>query len=363
VAQGGLAGAVAWVAPIAMSWKPVSIGVGAVTALVVVFLVVVFATDAASKDQIADGIKVGKVDVGGLKTGAARDRVQGELATSVRRRVLVRYRSQQFVLRPETAQVRLDVNGTVDAARRKGRDGSNAFSRFLGSGDVDATIAPRVMYSRAAIRAFAGRVAKYVDTPAKDADIDIRNGKLSRQHARNGVSVQQPQLVAALSKRMTHPASTDAITIPVKVTERPDRTLDDLARRYPVVIAVNRDAKQLRLYKRLRLQHTYKIAVGKAGLETAAGRYKIQEKIVNPPWHVPNSAWAGDLAGKTIAPDDPQNPLEARWMGFHDGQGIHGTADLASLGTAASHGCIRMAVPDVEQLYAQVKVGTPVFMQ
>jgi lipoprotein-anchoring transpeptidase ErfK/SrfK len=109
--------------------------------------------------------------------------------------------------------------------------------------------------------------------------------------------------------------------------------------------------------------HRYRIAVGKAGLETAAGRYKIVDKQVDPVWHVPLSDWAGDLAGKTIPAGDPQNPLEARWMAFHDGQGIHGTAELDSLGTAASHGCIRMAVPDVKQLYAQVKVGTPVFMQ
>ena len=147
------------------------------------------------------------------------------------------------------------------------------------------------------------------------------------------------------------------------VTERPDRTLADLAKRYPAVIAVDRDAKQLRLYKRLQLEHKYRIAVGKAGLETAAGRYKIQEKVVNPPWHVPQSSWAGDLAGKTIPPGDPQNPLEARWMGFHDGQGIHGTADIASLGTAASHGCIRMSVPAVKELYSEVEIGTPLFLQ
>ena len=50
-------------------------------------------------------------------------------------------------------------------------------------------------------------------------------------------------------------------------------------------------------------------------------------------------------------------------MGFHDGQGIHGTADLASLGTAASHGCIRMSVPAVKRLFREVKVGTPLFLQ
>ena len=71
----------------------------------------------------------------------------------------------------------------------------------------------------------------------------------------------------------------------------------------------------------------------------------------------------GELAGRTIPASDPRNPLEARWMGFHDGQGIHGTADVDSLGSAASHGCIRMSVPDVKRLYGEVKVGTPLFLQ
>ncbi len=149
---------------------------------------------------------------------------------------------------------------------------------------------------------------------------------------------------------MTNPAVKHRVDVPVKVTERPDRNLDDLARRYPTVIAVDRDAKQLRLYKNLQLEHRYTIAVGKAGTETAARRCEIVEKIVNPPWHAPNKAWAGELAGQTIPPRDPRNPLEARWLG-HNGQGIHGTKDIQSLGTAASHGCIRMSVRDVKELY------------
>jgi lipoprotein-anchoring transpeptidase ErfK/SrfK len=97
------------------------------------------------------------------------------------------------------------------------------------------------------------------------------------------------------------------------------------------------------------------------GLETPAGLYHIQDKQVNPSWHVPNSAWAGDLAGKVIPPG-PQDPIKARWMGFNGGAGIHGTDVLGSLGSAASHGCVRMAIPDVEALYDQVDVGTPVFV-
>ncbi|MCA1677781.1 MAG: L,D-transpeptidase [Actinobacteria bacterium] len=71
------------------------------------------------------------------------------------------------------------------------------------------------------------------------------------------------------------------------------------------------------------------------------------------------------MGGRTRRKDDPaKRPAEpARGAGFHDGQGIHGTEDIASLGTAASHGCIRMSVPAVKELYSKVKLGTPLFLQ
>jgi lipoprotein-anchoring transpeptidase ErfK/SrfK len=83
---------------------------------------------------------------------------------------------------------------------------------------------------------------------------------------------------------------------------------------------------------------------------------------VNPAWNVPNSAWAGSLAGTTVPGGAPDNPLKARWMGIFDGAGIHGTDAIGSIGTAASHGCIRMRIPDVIDLYDQVPVGAPVFI-
>jgi lipoprotein-anchoring transpeptidase ErfK/SrfK len=83
---------------------------------------------------------------------------------------------------------------------------------------------------------------------------------------------------------------------------------------------------------------------------------------VNPAWHVPNSAWAGDLAGTVIPGGVPENPLKARWMGIFDGAGIHGTDATGSIGSAASHGCIRMLIPDVIELYDQVDVGAPVYI-
>ena len=113
----------------------------------------------------------------------------------------------------------------------------------------------------------------------------------------------------------------------------------------------------------LRLKRRYKIAVGRQRLESSARRYKIEETIVDPPWHAPDKAWAGELARQTIPPNDPRNPLVARWIGYHEGEGIHGTKDIASLGEQASHGCIRMSPTAVKQLFRRVKVGTPVFLQ
>ena len=76
---------------------------------------------------------------------------------------------------------------------------------------------------------------------------------------------------------------------------------------------------------------------------------------------MPNSAWAGDLAGQVIPPG-PSNPIKARWMGIYAGAGIHGTTDVGSLGSAASHGCIRMAIPDVIDLYDRTPIGTTVYI-
>jgi lipoprotein-anchoring transpeptidase ErfK/SrfK len=76
---------------------------------------------------------------------------------------------------------------------------------------------------------------------------------------------------------------------------------------------------------------------------------------------VPTSSWAGELAGRVIPPG-PENPIKARWMGIYDGAGIHGTDARGSIGTNASHGCIRMLIEDVVELYDKVPVGAPVYI-
>jgi lipoprotein-anchoring transpeptidase ErfK/SrfK len=143
---------------------------------------------------------------------------------------------------------------------------------------------------------------------------------------------------------------------------RPKVTTASIARTTPAVLVVDRKGFRLKLYTRLRLKKTYRIAVGQVGLETPAGLYHIQNKQVDPAWHVPDSDWAGKLAGKVIPSGDPANPIKSRWLGIFDGAGIHGTDAISSLGSAASHGCVRMAIPDVKELYDEVPVGAPIYI-
>jgi lipoprotein-anchoring transpeptidase ErfK/SrfK len=151
------------------------------------------------------------------------------------------------------------------------------------------------------------------------------------------------------------------VTVPVKEVE-PEVTKAELAEQYPTYLTVDQSSFTVTLWKDLEPVQKYTVAVGAPEYPTPTGLYSIQNKQVDPVWSVPNSEWAGELAGTTVAGGTAENPLRSRWMGVTDGVGFHGTSDVGSLGTAASHGCIRMDVPDVEALYDQVPVGTPVYI-
>ena len=318
--------------------------------------------DAGRRDRVADGIRVAGIDVGGMTEERARSVVEERLGARFRQPVVVRHGDETFRV---AGAARLDAPATAAAALRRGR-GGNPFGRALRElvgGRVEADVRPVVRISRSAVDAAVRRIAARIDRRARDADIDFVGYRIRRRPARSGLEVRRAELSRRIARALALPQSAPAtVAAPVTVTRRPDRTMADLRQRYPALITISRRRKVLRLYRRLRLDETYRIAVGGVGNRTPAGRYEIESKVTDPPWNAPEEEWAGELAGKTIPPGDPRNPLEARWMGFHDGAGIHGTRDISSLGDSASHGCIRMSVPEVKELYRRVRVGTPVYV-
>ena len=324
--------------------------------------VAVYAYDSGSDDEVSKGITAAGIDIGGLKGGEARDKLQRELAYNLERPMKVTFRRRSFTLSARKARIKTNVDAMVDQALAKSREGnviSRSFRKLTG-GSVHADIPVRVAYSSRAVSQLVRRVKRKIDQPARDASITVAGGGIAPVQGRNGQELDSPQLNEAIRAALVEPSSSRRIRAHVTVTH-PKVTTRELASKYPKVITVDRAAKLLKLFVNLRMARSYSIAVGQVGLETPAGEYHIQDKQVNPSWHVPNSAWAGDLAGRVIPPG-PADPLKARWMGIFGGAGIHGTDALGSLGTAASHGCIRMAIPDVVDLFDQVNVGDPVFI-
>jgi lipoprotein-anchoring transpeptidase ErfK/SrfK len=337
---------------------------GAVCGLTIVALTVgAYAYDNSRDDLVADGVRVAGVDVGGLHRSAARKKLGAELAGRLDQPVRVRIAGRRFRLTPQRASLTVDLDAMVDEAVDRGRSGGipSRVWRGLTGSSVNADLPGRVTYSAVSVRRFVRHVKRAVDRPVRNASVHFATASLPAVPSQTGLRLSYRRLLRLVVGALAQTGHGRTVHTSVKVT-KPKVTTAELAKKYPEVITIDRGAFTLRFFKRLKLAKGYRIAVGQAGLETPAGLYHIQDKQVNPSWHVPNSAWAGELAGRVIPPG-PDDPIKARWMGIYAGAGIHGTDAIGSLGTAASHGCIRMAIPDVEELYDKVPLQTPVFIQ
>lgn len=344
-----------------MRSRRIVIGLG-LAAVVLALAGGAWAYDHGKRDTIASGVRVGGVDVGGMSAGAARAKLERALLARLRRSVVAVYAGRRIALSARGAGVAVNLDGAVDDALARSRSGSlfARVGREISGGSVHADVQPRVVYSAAAVDRFVAQVGGAFDRAPRDASLAFATTSLRPVTGQAGVTVQRAALRRAVVHALTTADAPHTVAVRARTVE-PKVSTAQLAARYPTVITVDRAAFRLHLWKNLRMVKTYVIAVGRAGLETPAGVYTINDKQVNPSWHVPNSAWAGKLAGKVIPPG-PDDPIKARWMGIYDGAGIHGTDELSSLGSAASHGCIRMAIPDVIDLYDRTPLGTTVYI-
>ena len=319
-----------------------------------------------SKDQIAEGVTIGGVDVGGhdRRRGAPR-----RSTTDARRAARASPSPSPTTARSTSSPERSSTSAPTSTAwsTRRSRPASEGglptrVWRYATGEEVDDAIEPKISYDKDAIDEFISHIADGRRSASPSTLGSSRApSALSASPAQSGQTLESGRAAHERSRRrFRRPAKR---TVAAQVEEvQPEVTTDEVADKYPTYLVVDRSTFTLTLYKDLKPTKTYTVAIGAAGFDTPAGEYNIQNKQVDPDWNVPDSDWAGDLAGHRRPRRLPENPLKARWMGIFDGAGIHGTDDVASLGSAASHGCVRMAIPDVIELYDQVDVGTPIYI-
>jgi lipoprotein-anchoring transpeptidase ErfK/SrfK len=211
------------------------------------------------------------------------------------------------------------------------------------------------------VKAPKPRIERYVqalvrrfDRAAVDSELRLRKGKPFVTKERTGRRVRRLTLVNAIFRSLkTH------LREPIEIktdTIEPETTRASVGD----VIVIRRGANKLELYDGMKLRRTFGVATGEARYPTPLGKFHIVVKWRNPWWYPPASDWAKDAEP---IPPGPGNPLGTRWMGISSpAVGIHGTPDPASIGYSVSHGCIRMLIPEVEWLFNQVDIGTPVYI-
>jgi lipoprotein-anchoring transpeptidase ErfK/SrfK len=322
-----------------------------------------YAYDNSRADKIGNGVRVGGISLDGLTAAQAHAKLDRLIVQPLERPVVVHHDRSTWRLGAREAHIAVDIDAMVDRALDKSREGDivSRTVRNLTGKSLDADLQPTVRFEDRAVVRMLDKIRKAIDRKPVDATAKLDASGVSTTDSRTGLAVRTSTLHRQIRGAIV---STTADRTFVARTRKlqPKVTNADLEERFGTAIVVNRNAFKLTLYKNLKPSKTYSIAVGQIGLETPAGLYHIQNKAVNPAWNVPNSDWAGDLAGQVIPGGAPNNPLKARWMGIFAGAGIHGTDAINSIGTAASHGCIRMRIPDVIELYDKVPVGAPVYI-
>ena len=314
----------------------------------VLSLLVLCAPGGAQLTHVRAGVSAGGVDLSGLDVPAATAKLDAELAPRLAGDLLIGVAGRPWTLKMADAKLKLDSDRTAKRA-------------LYAKADV-TQVAPAITHSRASVRTFVEGIAKKVGKPARDARIKITLRHIFRERSRYGRKLDVDAARKAIDAALDDPAAPRVLHQPL-TRVRAKVNADDLARVYNTVITVDREHFKLRLYKALKFRKSYGVAVGQPAYPTPTGRFAISSKQVNPVWSVPNSPWAGELQGTTVEGGSAANPLKARWMGIANGVGIHGTGEDYSIGTRASHGCIRMHVADVIDLFKRVPVGTPVLIK
>lgn len=315
------------------------------------------ADDYLTREVLPPSASVAGVDVSGLTREAARELVLQEVAEPLGQPVTVTHENVTFTLAAADL-ITIDVDGMVDEAFKPRASSSLAYrvkDRVLATpANVDAPV--RIAVDEAALGTWLDTVASQVETVSSDATVTVEPGKntLTVVPSRRGVTLDRAATLDGLTRALA--AGEKQVALAVTYTE-PAVSEDDLG---PAIV-VDLSERRLYLYVNGKLEKKYGVAVGAPSFPTPRGSFKIVLKRYMPTWSNPGSAWAADMP-KSIGPG-PSNPLGTRALNLDaPGIRIHGTSKDYSIGTAASHGCMRMHRWDIEDLYERVEVGTPVFI-
>jgi len=316
---------------------------------------------ASHEDRVLPGVVVEGAALGGLDRAQALAAVDERLAPRLHRGVRVWFGDQAWEVSPAALGATSDAAAVVDEALAASRDASVvelARIRFggqeLGFTRGVAVTAP----APEAVAGFIGGIAAELDQPPVDAAFEAVDGEVVLRPEEFGLTTDVENSTEALRHAIV--SGEDEVALGVGGTPPAVTTAD-----YKQVIVLDQSDRETYLYLGGELVRTYRVAVGTSGYPTPVGHFTVGAKRRLPTWYNPSpNGWGADMPA-SIGPG-PANPLGVRALNWVDEEGVddgirfHGTNAVASLGQAASHGCVRMSNADVVDLYDLVDVGARV---
>jgi lipoprotein-anchoring transpeptidase ErfK/SrfK len=307
------------------------------------------------RDNLPAGATVAGVSVGNLTPAQATSVIEQRVTGPMLQPISVTFRGTPTTVEPVDF-VAVDVEAILaDAAAPKlaaalhERVWWRVTSTAYGEDTTEI-----VSVDAAKVQTWVEQEKQRLTIPAADATISVKGSKLNIKSAKPGVSFDATAAVAALSDALVAGTKTVALTETSVAPRIPDSKLGK-------TIFVSTSKKTLTLYNGTKIEKKYDCAVGMPGYPTPLGTFNIEQKRYRPSWSNPGSAWAAGMPD--YIPPGPGNPLGTRALNISSpGIRIHGTNKNYSIGTAASHGCMRMHMWDIEDLYPRVKVGTRVII-
>ena len=308
----------------------------------------------AHEGRILPGARISGVDVGGKTEQAALEAARAVVAPQLDRTIRLVHHDRTWETTPRQLGATSDAEAVVSAAlaQSEAADWKDHFRmRWLGHGS-DFARGVTVAHEEGAARALVDRIAAEVNTPVRDASMDYSSGwvQFTREATGRTVATEatSADLIAALSdgREVVEVRSLDL---------QPTVTMAA----YNKVLLLRQRDHRLYLYQDGQQTRSWLVATGTGGFPRPRREYSIAAKRYMPTWVNPDpEGWGKDMP--PLIPPGPDNPLGVRALNWSGGGAIrfHGTSNIASLGSNASHGCVRLANSDVVQLYDLVDVGT-----
>jgi lipoprotein-anchoring transpeptidase ErfK/SrfK len=313
---------------------------------------------------VPTGVSVAGQDLGGMTEAQARAVIESSVASPMLRTLTVTGDGKTWTLDPKGI-VAIDADSMIAAAyspRRTATLVARLNSQLAGQ-PLPADVKPAYSVDPTAITNWVAQVAEQVDRKPVNATRKIVKYSFKFTPSAPGATVDQAGAVAGISQMLSADAALSSasrvVTLPV--TPSKPKVVESSFKK---AIIVSLSECKIRLYDGTKLVKTYPCAPGRPAFPTPTGDFVVDTKLANAPWINPGSDWAKSMPA--MIPAGPSNPMGVRKIGInYSGVFMHGipSSEYSSIGTHASHGCMRMMPSDVMDLFGRVTIGMPVYIR